>query len=112
MWPRSRRSIKRTSEPPPYYKKGPPPALPGAALFCGAELPARLKIRIIVPIFPYTVSTGRGEEPPPDKKTGKAGHKMEYEIRYVGSHVEVYSLSGNFLFSADTAREAMEELAG
>lgn len=37
---------------------------------------------------------------------------MEYEIRYVGSHVEVYSLSGSFLFSADTAREAMEEMAG
>ena len=33
---------------------------------------------------------------------------MEYEIRYVGSHVEVYTLSGSFLFSADTAREAMD----
>ena len=37
---------------------------------------------------------------------------MEYEIRYVGSPVEVYTLSGSFLFSADTAREAMEEMAG
>ena len=37
---------------------------------------------------------------------------MEYEIRYVGSHVEVYTLSGSFLFGADTAREAMEEMAG
>lgn len=37
--------------------------------------------------------------------------RMNYEIRYVGSHVEVYSLSGRFLFSADTAREAMAELA-
>lgn len=37
---------------------------------------------------------------------------MDYEIRYVGSHVEVYNLAGNFLFSADTTREAMEELAG
>lgn len=37
---------------------------------------------------------------------------MEYKIRYVGGHVEVYSASGSFLFSADTAREAMEELAG
>lgn len=62
--------------------------------------------------FPLYCKHRAGEEPPPDKKTGKAGHKMEYEIRYVGSHVEVYSLSGNFLFSADTAREAMEELAG
>ncbi len=35
---------------------------------------------------------------------------MDYEVRYVGSHVEVYSGSGGFLFSADTVREAMEEL--
>ncbi len=34
----------------------------------------------------------------------------EVEVRYVGSHVEVYSGSGVFLFSADTVREAMEEL--
>lgn len=34
-----------------------------------------------------------------------------FEMRYVGSHVEVYSESGVFLFSADTMREAMEELA-
>lgn len=36
---------------------------------------------------------------------------MNYEIRYIGAHVEVYSQNGIFLFSADTAREAMEELA-
>lgn len=36
----------------------------------------------------------------------------EVEVRYVGSHVEVYSGSGVFLFSADTVREAMEELQG
>ena len=36
----------------------------------------------------------------------------EYELRYVGSHVEVYTGNGVFLFSADTVREAMEELAG
>ena len=29
----------------------------------------------------------------------------EFEMRYVGSHVEVYSSSGVFLFSADTVRE-------
>ena len=34
----------------------------------------------------------------------------EFEIRYVGGHVEVYSRGGAFLFSADTVREAMEEL--
>ena len=36
----------------------------------------------------------------------------DFELRYVGSHVEVYNGSGVFLFSADTVREAMEELAG
>ena len=36
----------------------------------------------------------------------------DFELRYVGSHVEVYTGSGVFLFSADTVREAMEELAG
>ena len=36
----------------------------------------------------------------------------DYEIRYVGGHVEVYSRGGAFLFSADTVREAMEELNG
>lgn len=34
----------------------------------------------------------------------------EYELRYVGGHVEVYTRSGQFVFSADTAREAMAEL--
>ncbi len=35
---------------------------------------------------------------------------MNYEIRSVGGHVEVY-LGGEFQFSADTAREAWEELS-
>lgn len=35
----------------------------------------------------------------------------EFEMRYVGSHVKVCTGSGVFLFSADTVREAMEELA-
>lgn len=34
----------------------------------------------------------------------------EIEMRYVGGHVEVYTRSGVFLFSADTVQEAMEEL--
>lgn len=52
---------------------------------------------------------GAGQLPP---RTGKQeGNTMkEFEMRYVGSHVEVYSSSGVFLFSADTVREAMEEL--
>ena len=35
---------------------------------------------------------------------------MEYEIRYVHGHVEVYDLTGRFRFSADNEREALEEL--
>lgn len=46
------------------------------------------------------------------KKRIQEGTPMkDFEMRYVGSHVEVYSGSGVFLFSADTVREAMEELA-
>lgn len=46
-------------------------------------------------------------------KTAQEGTRMkDIELRYVGSHVEVYTGSGVFLFSADTVREAMEELAG
>ncbi len=35
---------------------------------------------------------------------------VQYEIRNVGSHVEVYAPNGGFVFSADTMREAMQEL--
>ena len=34
----------------------------------------------------------------------------DIELRYVGGHVEVYTVAGAFLVSADTLREAMEEL--
>ena len=33
-----------------------------------------------------------------------------YDIRYVKGHVEVYDHMGEFCFSADNLREAMEEL--
>ena len=33
----------------------------------------------------------------------------DFELRYVGSHVEVYTCSGVFLFSADTMQEAWED---
>ena len=45
------------------------------------------------------------------KRIRKGTSMKDFEMRYVGSHVEVYSGSGVFLFSADTVREAMEELA-
>ena len=35
---------------------------------------------------------------------------MNYIFKNVGSHIEVYDSKGNFLFSADTQSEAMEEL--
>jgi len=35
---------------------------------------------------------------------------MGYTICHVRGHVEVYDASGNFCFSADTEREAREEL--
>ena len=33
-----------------------------------------------------------------------------YSIRYVHGHIQVYDNRGNFLFSADSEREAREEL--
>ena len=33
-----------------------------------------------------------------------------YSFRNVGGHVQVYDVSGRFLFSADSEREAREEL--
>ena len=35
---------------------------------------------------------------------------MEFELRFVRGHVEVYDHSGRFLFSADSEKEAREEL--
>lgn len=34
---------------------------------------------------------------------------MAMVMRYVHGHIQVYDLSGKFLFSADTEREAREE---
>ena len=36
---------------------------------------------------------------------------MEFDIRFVRGHVEVYDHSGRFLFSADNEREARQELS-
>lgn len=33
-----------------------------------------------------------------------------YTMRYIRGHILVYDYRGNFLFSADTEREAREEL--
>lgn len=34
----------------------------------------------------------------------------KYIIRHVMDHVEVYSIAGDFLFSADTEKEAYDEI--
>lgn len=34
----------------------------------------------------------------------------EYRVKTVSGHVEVYAPNGEFVFSADTVKEAMEEL--
>ena len=33
-----------------------------------------------------------------------------YSMRYIHGHIQVYDVKGNFLFSADSEREAREEL--
>jgi hypothetical protein len=33
-----------------------------------------------------------------------------YTVKYIGGHIQVYDMNGRFLFSADTEREAREEL--
>lgn len=33
-----------------------------------------------------------------------------FSMRYVGGHIQVYDARGFFLFSADTEREAREEM--
>lgn len=35
---------------------------------------------------------------------------MEYEFVWVRGHIEVFDRAGRFCFSADSEREAMEEL--
>lgn len=35
---------------------------------------------------------------------------MEYRMRVVNGHIEVYTLGGQFLFSADTEQEAWQDL--
>ena len=41
----------------------------------------------------------------------KGGTEHDPAVKYVGGHIEVYSETGEFLFSADTMREAWEELS-
>lgn len=35
---------------------------------------------------------------------------MQYQLEFVNGHIEVFTPSGEFLFSADTKQEAYEEL--
>ena len=40
----------------------------------------------------------------------KEQNTMDYEIVWVRGHIEVYDWAGRFCFSADSEREALEEL--
>ena len=71
-----------------------------------------LIIQIIGLCFCYPVLRRKGKAPFPRQDREERQSMSDYEIRYVGGHVEVYSRGGAFLFSADTVREAMEELNG
>ena len=42
----------------------------------------------------------------------KGAYAMDYSIVWVRGHVEVYDWAGRFCFSADSEREAREELEG
>ncbi len=44
------------------------------------------------------------------RKQKKGALDMEYELRWVYGHVEVYDNAGRFWFSADSEREALAEL--
>lgn len=41
----------------------------------------------------------------------KEGYIMSYTFQYIRGHIEVYDERGCFLFSADTEREAREDIA-
>ena len=69
-----------------------------SAPFCSKNF---LKIQLIDFILLYSCQ---------NKKTQEGRGMKDIELRYVGGHVEVYTGAGAFLFSADTLREAMEEL--
>ncbi len=45
-----------------------------------------------------------------DNTNEKEVFLVDYKMKYVGGHIEVYDEEGNFLFSADTEAEAMTEL--
>lgn len=45
------------------------------------------------------------------EKIQKGALNMDYEIRWVHGHVEVYDNAGRFRFSADSEWEALEELS-
>jgi len=68
--------------------------------FCPKAVLLQKCARIIGHILPYTELT----------ETEKECERMEHSIIWVKDHVEVYDYAGRFCFSADSHREAMEEL--
>ena len=69
--------------------------------FLPADGVSAVCVRSIGQIFPYTERT----------ETEKERALMEHTIVWVRDHVEVYDYAGQFCFSADSHREALEELS-
>ena len=59
-----------------------------------------IKVRFIGHFLLYTEVT----------QIRKEQNKMDYSMVWVRGHVEVYDWAGRFCFSADSEREALEEL--
>ena len=63
-------------------------------------MPRSLKVRFIGQLLRYDG----------DEKQERSGDAVDYNIVWVRGHVEVYDWAGRFCFSADSEREAREEL--
>lgn len=60
-----------------------------------------LKVRFMGHVLRYTDTI---------LKEQKGAYEMEYTMKWVRGHVEVYDRAGRFLFSADSEAEAYHEL--
>lgn len=66
------------------------------------------KVRFIGLLLCYTGS--RDQNAGRSSYLERESYKMEYVIKMVNGHVEVYDCAGNFQFSADTYQEAEHEI--
>jgi hypothetical protein len=68
-------------------------------LWYGKSFKYGIEVRFIVHLMFYTLDNNKNEV-----------LTMNYELRNVGGHVEVYDMFGRFLFSADSETEAKNEM--